>query len=221
MDIQYIVQCTQDATHDGVTYSTLANLRHKEITAQAAYHASNPPYIDVYRYTGTLTTQERAQLLQAAEAFACKQDHYATSHLFLLALFVLARRVSKREARRIRHALEQLFHALNRKRTPMVCSESVYRCYAGAGIDLGLSHMSLAHCAAATMCNTINQRGFPDAWERTQQRLQQQWTAVRGPQDTPLGQTDVDPAFVTPHALQTASNLHLVGRLTGGSDRSG
>ena len=211
--VRYVVDPTRDNAHGGVAFATLANLWHREVAAPAVKHRDNPPYIDVYRCTMPLTAETRSTILRNAERFARDRDRYATGPLSLLALFLLMRRVRRRDARRFRHAIEELIKLLNTKRTPLTSSEFIYRCFAEAGVNLGPTVLSLAHCATRSHPPVADQHGLPDVWDRLHQRLQRRWDVTRGSAVTPLGESDIDPAFVTPHDLQTASTLRLVGRL--------
>jgi hypothetical protein len=146
---------------------------------------------------------------------------YATDHLILLGILVLTRDIDlpKIEKKILRvildHATELLFKIMDDGKTPMVCSEVVYRSFSQAVPEgkYTLEIEGVLFTSLKTINNNIIEK---DELFDSKQKFYEAWKKARGAtQNLLYSKESFDPAVaacVTPHDLETSKTLVKIGR---------
>lgn len=229
---------------DGGSYCHAAFFDGKELV-QATLHGivresveslKNEKFVDVFRFNkdhhslGELDWPAEP-VVARAEEIAGMGLKYATDHLVLMAFLVVTRRVplisfEKKILRTvIDHATELIAKMIDHGKTPMICSEVVYRCYAEAKPE---EKYQLK--VEGTFSSTLNELYQPlptdpqlvtlaqvgeeenEKFEDSKKRFIETWMKAEGSMTT--GNGNVVSMWVTPRDLETSPDLKKVGRLS-------
>ena len=220
---------------DGGTYSHAAIFDGKQVV-QATLHGvvresinslKEELFVDVYRFdkdNHSLGDKgwPSEPVIKEADKIASEGLKYATDHLFLLAILALTRKIplSDIEKKIVRvvldHATELLFKAMDKGKTPMVCSEVVYRSFKQA-IPENKYKLEIEGVLFETLRLTEKEDFAKDELYDSKKNFYEAWKKARiGEQNPEISLKSIDPAVaacVTPHDLETSETLCKIGRL--------
>lgn len=203
-----------EADFDGVLNVGLSKIRNEE------------KYGDVYRFKKdghcfNKTDWSAEPVLAVSSSYVAEGTKYAFDHLLLLAMIVLTRRIPlpKREAIIIRTLIDEgtkiIFDIIDQGKTPMVCSELVYRCFSEA-IPLEKYQLDIEYPYPnhPSECGRLEGQTVDLRLEESLNNFLIAWNSSKKSKLSLKASIRPDSASVSPRDLANSSDLELIGRLS-------
>lgn len=202
-----------EADFDGILNISIDKIKNEE------------KYGDVYRFNKdghhfSDTDWSVDPVITVGQNYVNNGIKYAFSHLILLSLIVLTRRIPLPpiEAKIIRHLVDEgtqkIFDLLDRGKTPMVCSELVYRCFYEAlpspKYKLDITYPYPKHEYENYSNTTLNHKELTESLKK----FSESYIKAKGSNILFETKDHVDPACISPRDLANSPDLQLLGRLS-------
>lgn len=201
-----------EADFDGILDVSLNKIKNEE------------KYGDVYRFNKSGHKFNNSDwkvepVLEVGEKYVTDGTTYAFSHLILLSLIVLTRRIPlpKIEAKIIRglvdEATQLIFNLIDNGKTPMVCSELVYRCFSEA-LPQDKYILDIIYPNFDETNLTLSDTPIDAELEESLNKFNKVFEECKKKNIKLMGNCKIEASCISPRDLANSPDLELIGRLS-------